>query len=273
VIGRSAPSGRPGGESSAITLRQAERMVTLVREVLADAVIGAYLHGSAAFGGLQPTSDIDLLVVARRPTTLPEKRALIERLLPASGRGDPTGQSRPVELTIVVQREVRPWHYPPRLDFQYGDWWRAEFERGDITPWESPNPDLTLQLEMALQAKHPLFGPPPADVLDPIPPADVRRAMLDSIPALLSDLDGDERNVVLTFARIWMTLATGFIGSKDAAADWARPLLPPEHRAVLAHARAIYLGEAAEEWGELLPRVRPLVDDVIAEIRRQDQEA
>jgi predicted nucleotidyltransferase len=246
---------------------KAERVVGIVREVLADAVVGAYLHGSAASGGLQPTSDIDVLVVARRPTTLDEKRALIERLLPISGRGDPTGNSRSVELTIVVQSDVRPWQYPPKMDFQYGDWWRAEFERGAVTPWESPNPDLALQLEMVLQADHPLFGPRPAEVLDPIPPADVRRAMLDGIPALLSDLEGDERNVVLTFARIWMSLETGLIRSKDAAADWALPRLPPKHRAVLAHARAIYLGEAAEEWGDLLPRVSPHVDHVIGEIR------
>jgi streptomycin 3"-adenylyltransferase len=240
----------------------------LVRDILADEVIGAYLHGSAASGRLQPTSDIDLLVVTRRPTTPDEKRALIERLLAVSGRGDPTGRSRPIELTIVVQGDVRPWRYRPRLDFQYGDWWRGEFEQGNITPWESPNPDLTLQLEMALQAERPLFGPPPADVLDRIPPVDIRRAMLDSIPALLSYLDGDERNVVLTFVRIWTTLATGIIRSKDAAADWALPLLPPEHRAVLEHARAIYLGEVAEDWGDLLPRIRPFVDHVIGEIER-----
>lgn len=249
---------------------QARRVVMLAREVLAVGIIGAYLHGSAAFGGLHPTSDIDLLIVARRPTTPAEKRALIERLLAVSGRGDPTRRSRPVELTIVVQGDVRPWRYPPRLDFQYGDWWRGEFERGNITPWESPNPDLTLQLEMALQAAFPLFGPPASEVLDSIPPADVQRAMLDSIPALLSDLDGDERNVVLTFARIWTTIATGIIRSKDAAADWALPLLPPEHRAVLAHARAIYLGEATEEWSDLLPRVRPHLDHVIEEIERAD---
>jgi predicted nucleotidyltransferase len=247
---------------------QARRVVALVREVLANGVIGVYLHGSAAFAGLQPTSDIDLLVVTRRPTTDAEKRALIERMLPVSGRGDSTGRARSVELTIIVQGDVRPWHYPTRLDFQYGDWWREEFEGGNATPWESPNPDLAIQLEMALRANHPLFGPPPAEVLDPVPPADVRRAMLDSIPALLSDLEGDERNVVLTFARIWMTLATGIIRSKDAAAEWALPLLPPEHQAVLSHASAIYLGEVAEEWGDLLPRVRPHVDHVIEEIGR-----
>jgi streptomycin 3"-adenylyltransferase len=249
-------------------VEQADRVVALVREVLGDAVLGVYLHGSAAFGALQPTSDIDLLAVTRRPTTPAEQRQLIERLLPMSGRGDPTGRSRHLELTSVVQGDVRPWRYPPRLDFQYGDWWRAEFERGDLAPWVSPNPDLTLGLEMVLRAEHPLFGPPPSEVLDPIPPGDVRRAMIDGIPSLLADLVGDERNVVLTFARIWMSLATGTIRSKDAAADWALPRLPAEHRAVLAHARAIYMGEVVEEWGDLLPRVRPHVDHIIGEIQR-----
>jgi streptomycin 3"-adenylyltransferase len=247
---------------------QIQRVVSLVLEILGDGVMGIYLHGSAVFGVLRPTSDLDLLVVLRGPTTPDERATLIEHLLTVSGRGDPTGQSRSVELTIVVQDDVRPWRYPPRLDFQYGDWWRSDFEAGTLAPWESPNPDLALVIEMALQANRPLFGPPPAEVFDSVSPADVRRAMLDGIPSLLSDLDGDERNVVLTFARIWTTLFTGAIRSKDEAADWALPRLPPEHRAVLAHARAIYLGEAAEEWGDLLARVRPHVEFVIGEIKR-----
>ena len=127
---------------------------------------------------------------------------------------------------------------------------------------------MALVIKVVLQADRPLFGPPAAELLDPVPETDVRRAMLDSIPDLLGDLDGDERNVVLTFVRIWTTLATGVIRSKDGAADWALPLLPPEQRAVLEHARAIYLGEAPEAWGDLLPRVRPFVDHVIGEIDR-----
>jgi streptomycin 3"-adenylyltransferase len=249
------------------TVDQTGRIVAVVREALGDRVIGAYLHGSSVFGGLHPTSDVDVLVVTQGPTTLEEKHVLIAHLLPISGRGDPTGRSRSVELTIVVQADVRPWRYPPPLDFEYGDWWRKEFERGEL-PWVSPNPDLALLLEMVLQANHPLFGPPPAEVLDPIPPADFRRAMFDSIPALVGFLDGDEANVVLTFARIWTTLATGVIRSKDAAADWALPRLPLEHRAVLEHARAIYLGDAVEEWGDLLPRVRLYTNHVLGEIRR-----
>ncbi len=70
-----------------------------------------------------------------------------------------------------------------------------------------------------------------------------------------------------TLARIWTTLATGVIRSKDAAADWALLRLPAEHRPVLEHARAIYLGDAADEWSDLAPRVRPHVDRVLGEIQ------
>jgi predicted nucleotidyltransferase len=245
---------------------QVEQISDLVRATLPGAVVGIYLHGSSVFGSLRPGSDLDLFAVTNRRATDAERRALIERLLPISGRGDPTGRSRPINLEIVAQADVRPWRYPARLDFQFGDWYRPEFAKGNFAPWDPTNPDLVVLLEMVRQADRPLFGPPPAEVLDPIPWADLRRAMLDSIPDLLSYLAGDERNVVLTFVRIWTTLATGVIRSKGGAADWAMPLLPPEHRAVLAYARGNYLDGTPEQWGDLLPRVRPLVDHVIDEI-------
>ncbi len=248
---------------------QVAAVVALIREILPGCVLGIYLHGSSVLGGLKPTSDLDLFVVTSRRTTDAERRELIERLLPISGPGDPTGRSRSVNFEIVAEADVRPWRYPVWLDFQFGDWYRPEFATGNFAPWDSPNPDLAIILEMVLQAGRPLFGPPPSALLGPIPWADVRRAMLDSIPDLLSDLDGDERNVVLTFARVWATLATSRFMSKDGAADWAIPLLPEEHRAVLAHARWLYVqGISAEEWGDLMPRVRPFVEHAVGEIKK-----
>jgi predicted nucleotidyltransferase len=246
---------------------QVDQLASLVRDVLGADALGAYLFGSSVLGGLQPHSDLDLFVVVRRPTTADERRALIDRLLATSGRGDPTGRSRSVELTIVAQHDVRPWHYPPRLDFLYGDWFRAEFEAGNLQPWTSPNPDLALGITQVLQADRPLFGPPPALLLDPVPPADVRRAMLDGIPGLRADLDTDTANVVLTFARIWVTLATGKILPKDQAADWAIERLPAEHRPVLIRARGVYLGEAEDRW-EDVGAVHAHAAHVLGEIRR-----
>ncbi len=92
--------------------QQLGRLLSLVAEVLGPDVVGAYLFGSAVLGGLRPESDLDVLVVARRPTTRPEKARLVDALLALSG------QPQRLELTIAVDGA---------LDFQYGDWWRSEF--------------------------------------------------------------------------------------------------------------------------------------------------
>jgi streptomycin 3"-adenylyltransferase len=246
---------------------QIDQVVETVRATLGPDAIGAYLYGSAVHGGLRPDSDIDILVVSRRPTTPQEKSSLVDRLLPLSGRHARSGPARSIELTIVVHSEVVPWRYPPLLDLQYGDWLRREFERGELPAGPAPDPDLAVLLTIVRTDGRALFGPPPADVLDTVPRADLERAMVDGIPGLMADLDSDTRNVILTLARIWVTMATGEIQPKDVAADWVLTTLPAEHQAILRHARAIYLGEEPEEWGDLRPRVAPHADYVVGRIR------
>ena len=246
---------------------QLQRIVSLLDAAIGPKALGSYLHGSSVHGGLKPASDVDILVVTRQSLADAERRALVDGLLPISG---PRVGARSVELTVVVQSEIRPWRYPPTRDFLYGDWLREEIE-ADGPPRPAPTPDLAIVITLTIAGNRPLTGPPPADLLDPVPPADVARASAAGIPGLLDDLPGDTRNVVLTLARIWTTLATGEIRSKDAAADWALAHLPPEHRPVLEYAKQLYLTRryTEETWtDELTARVRPHVDAVLAEIDR-----
>lgn len=246
---------------------QAGEVAELVREVLGAEVIGVYLHGSAVLGGLRPHSDTDVFAVVRRPTTHAQRRKLVERLLEVSGRRARRGPARPVELTVVVRSDVDPWRYPPRCEFQYGEWLRDAYEAGE-TPAPESSPDLAPLISMVLGGDAPLYGPPPREVLAPVPPGDVARAILAGVPDLLDELESDTRNVLLTLARVWTTLADGVIRSKDDAADRALARLPAAHRPVLAHARAVYLGDEEESWAGLLPEVRAHADHVVAEIHR-----
>ncbi|MCF3119668.1 DUF4111 domain-containing protein [Streptomyces arenae] len=251
-----------------VTVTQTDDVVRLIREVFdADDIVGVYLHGSAVLGGLRPHSDLDVFVVARRRTTAGQRQALTDGLLAISGDGSPGEALRPVELTVAVQDDVRPWAYPPRCEFQYGEWLRDAYLRGE-TPEPEPGPDLALLVTMVLRGRVPLVGPEPGRVLDPVPPGDVVRAMAAGVPELLAELDTDTRNVLLTLARIWTTLATGDIKSKDGAADWVLERLPAEHRPVLARARAVYLGDEEERWEDLLPQVKPHAQYVVQEIER-----
>ena len=80
-------------------------------------MLGAYLHGSAILGGLRPTATSMSLVVLDRLTTATQRRSLVEGLLEMSGARAHHGPARPVELTVVVESDVRPWRYPPRQEF------------------------------------------------------------------------------------------------------------------------------------------------------------
>jgi streptomycin 3"-adenylyltransferase len=246
---------------------QLEGVLEAVGASLGSIVEGTYLHGSAVVGGLRRRSDLDILVVTSRPTTRDEKRHLADGLMAVSNRDDLPGYERPVELTIAALPDVRPWRYPPRLDLQYGEWLRDRFERGELEPERPENPDLAILLTSVLGASEPLIGPPAAKLLDPVPPADLRQAMTDELPSLLADLETDTRNIVLTLARVWITVATGEIRSKDVAADWAIARLPHEHRAVLARARAVYLDLEDDRWDDLRNRLGPFADHIVERIR------
>lgn len=247
---------------------QAAAVTERVRALLGADALGIYLYGSAVAGGLRPESDLDLFVVSRRPTSAAEKATLVESITPLSHRPLRPSGWRPVELTIAVASSVRPWRYPPEMDFQYGEWLRDDFAAGRVAPSPAESPDLAVLVSMVRAWGRALLGPPPADLLDPVPRSDLVRAMLDGIDGLLADLEPDTRNVLLTLARIWNSVATGEIASKDAAAAWVVERLPTDLRPVMDLARAAYRGEAHDDWSARRAEARHLADRLVAEIRR-----
>lgn len=238
---------------------------TLVRRVLGDDARGAYLHGSTGSGTRMPTSDTDVLVVTGWPMALDQRRTLVEGLLALSGRTAEAGPARPVELTVVVQGDVQPWRRSPVEDFLYGEWERATYQRGSL-PTRRPNDDLAVLLTMALDADNPLFGPPPSTLLDRPPRRDLIAACTTGIPSLLADLESDTRNVLLTLARILVTVETGLLVAKDEAADTALPRLAPPIRPVLERARDAYRGPGWGTFDDLTAQLRPCADALVDEI-------
>jgi len=227
---------------------EAQRAIPVLERFLGDSLVAIHLHGSAVGGGLRRLSDVDLLAVVDRPTTADIRKRLVAELLTVSGRYPaPPGGARPIELTILLLSDLRPAPYPARVEFVYGEWLRADFEAGTV-PEPHAHPGHTLLLAQARGEAKPLRGPALAEILAEIPRTDVHRAMGEALPSLLGDLAGDERNVLLTLARMWYTLTTGDFVAKDVAAHWAAAQLPAEPAALLETARGGYLGTVADTW-------------------------
>ena len=129
-------------------------------------------------------------------------------------------------------------------------------------------PILAILVSAARSTSQPLRGPQLDGITDPIPTADIRRAIHDSLQPLLGDLHGDERNVLLTLARMVVTLETGDIVTKDGAARRVTSQLPPGSREVLDLARQGYLGEVEDDWTRNREPTRETAELLAADIRR-----
>ena len=219
-----------------------------LQSILGDALLAVYLHGSAASGKLQPQSDIDLLAVVDRALSDGQRNDLTKTLLRISARHPAVpGGPRCLEVMVFVLSDLSENGFPARAAFIYGEWLRDEFEAGGW-PMPTRDPECTLVLAQARQEAVSLIGPGACELLPEISLKHLRQAMADALPALLHTLRGDERNVLLTLARMWRTASTGEFVTKDAAAAWAIPQMADPHAATLDYARRAYLGQIIDEW-------------------------
>ena len=244
---------------------EARAVVRVVEEVLGRAPVAAILSGSAVAGGLRPFSDVDVVVVTDEAPDADARRRMASELMRVSGRYGGGGPVRPVDVALVRLTDVVPWRYPPRMAFAYGEWLRSAYVAGE-GPAPGPQPDLAIVLAQARAVGVAIHGPAPRDLLAPVPAADLRRALRDALPALLDDLVGDERNVLLTLARMWCTAATGEFVPKDAAAAWAAARLPDDLGGWLDVAGRAYLGAASDDWRERGVEVAALAERLRREI-------
>jgi streptomycin 3"-adenylyltransferase len=249
------------------------KCVNLIKKIFKQDLLGMYLFGSSILGGLQKYSDIDLFVVTSRATSREEKANLETALLQISGIYM-KGKKLPIEITIVNKSEINPWRYPPKFDFQYGEWLRQQFEEGNVEPWSTKEmPDLAMLVTQILLASKTLVGVNPEHLLCKVPYKDFMTAIIDGLPDLISDLESDVRNVLLTLARIWSTVATDAIRSKPGAADWVIDHLPEKYRPVMERAKAICKGEQEEHWDDIQEIIKPCADFILNEINKKITES
>lgn len=241
--------------------KQIDSLLSVLKKLLGQDLHNVSLYGSAVDGGLRKYSDIDLLSISSRNLTSEEINILIQNLLNISGKYMLDEILKPIELTLVNISEINPWQYPPKFDFQYGEWLRNQFENGENNPWKSKlNPDLTIVLKQASESGIVLSGSPLKDLIAPIPPKDFILACTDEIDNLLEDLKWDTRNVLLTLCRIWYSVENLRITSKDNAVDWVVERVPDPFKEILIHAKYIYIGLEEENWGKYVNNIIPCAE-------------
>ncbi|OQA46938.1 MAG: Streptomycin 3''-adenylyltransferase [Chloroflexi bacterium ADurb.Bin325] len=252
---RIAPGGdRPGRDSPRATTAA---LVDGLAGVLADNLLGVYLHGSLALGCFNPRrSDIDLLAVTRQPMSPAQRRAVAAFLLASSGR------PYPIEISILAREHLHPWRYPTPFDFHYSEDWRdqtaAALADGSWQRWtasERGDPDLAAHITVLRARGVRLLGPPIAEVFPAVPRADFVDALRLDVLDPRFGLAGLAEHPVYSLLNACRTLAylrAGAILSKAEGGAWALAALPAEHRPAIEAALAAYAQGDTEEERALL---------------------
>lgn len=202
-----------------------QMLLEQVHAVLGDELVGMYLYGSLSEGDFDPaSSDIDFVVVTAEE--LPERVVAALKEMHARISAGGLTWSKKLEGSYIPRPAWRRYNPAYARHPSIGvDWPFGAGEHG---------PDWIIQRHIVRERGVTLWGPSPAMLIDPVIPADLRRASCDAALHFWSgQLAGPAwlrpRNyqafAILTMCRILYTLARGETASKPVAAAWARKTL------------------------------------------------
>lgn len=226
---------------------QGRAVAELCRRFL-PGLAGVYVHGSAALGGMNKASDLDILVITRSEEGAPELGAAL-----LGAVGGPRALELSVVTTGAAAHPQSPWPFILHVN-SAEDQCREGTAAGD--------PDLLAHYAVTGAAGIVLWGPEPAAIIGRID----REQLLDYLRSeLLWGLDhGDQRYAVLNACRASAYRTTGRLLSKIDGAAWWEATYGSD--TVVTHARQAQT--AGTDLGPTTPEARTFVMDRIAELVR-----
>ena len=240
-----------------------QQLTGVLRGVIDDDLRAVYVIGSNAMGGyLAGASDIDVLAVSDRPLAVAEKERLVGELsaIPCPARG--------VELVVYPTASVVGPDRSPRFELNCnvgpGMGTRISYESGaDARHW------FLLDLAMARERARPIVGPPPMELIGPIPRGWILEALAESLAWHRDAGPIEDDNAVLNACRTWRFVVEGEWSSKDGAAAWAQARSGNDARLNDAAVRSRRTGGDPLDRGE----VHAFLDFVAAIVDQARQEA
>jgi Domain of unknown function (DUF4111) len=230
----------------------------LLRRLLGDDLVAAYLIGSGALGGVAAQSDVDVVAVCASDPSDERRRAVAAAL----GELAMTWPLRGLELVLYARAAVATPARRPRFAMNLVVGPRMTYHRS-LDPADDPAHWFLLDLAILRAHGRTLAGPPPAELVGPIP----RRWQLEAVRDSLAWHQANEpalQQSVLNACRGWRYAEEDVWSSKQDAAAWALPRTGDP--ATVSAALAVRHGDPAERLDPA--RVRAFQRHVLEAVER-----
>lgn len=227
-----------------------DRIVDGFHGILADNLVGIYLHGSLAMGGFNPhASDIDFLVVVHEPMDLTSKKAVAALALELAPLAPPKG----LEFSIVLIEHTQHFIYPTPYEFHYSLYWHDAFVNSTVD-WMSPktDPDLAAHFTITRARGRCLYGEPIDAVFADVPEEHYWASILADAEDILDNVTGNPVYSILNLCRVIAYKQDKLITSKVEGGTWALTHLDPQFHVLIQQALDGYQSDepSAIHWNE-----------------------
>jgi hypothetical protein len=230
----------------------------LLRRLLGDDLVAAWLVGSGALGGAVARSDVDVVAVTAGDLPGGRRQAVVDALRELAMTWPLRGLELVFYTLAAVATPARRPRFAVNLSVGPGMPFHVSFDPAD-------EPSHWFLLDLAILRAHgrTLTGPPPAELVGPISRRWQLEAVGDALAWHLASEPALERSV-LNACRGWRYAAEDVWCSKDDAGAWA--LARTGDPATVTAALAVRHGDPA---GPLDPgRVRAFQHHVLEEVER-----
>jgi predicted nucleotidyltransferase len=232
-----------------------QELLESARPILGEQFVGMYLYGSLASGDFDPeTSDIDFVVVTNG--NLPAETVAQLQGMHARLHADDPRWARKLEGAYLPQSDLRRYD-PASMPYPFlneGRFYMA-----------AQGSDWVIQRHVLREQGVMVAGPRIRDMIDPVRPDDLRRAVLGVLhewwapiledPAFIRE-GGHQAFAVLTMCRALYTLEHGAIASKPVCAGWAKGSLGAQWEALITWALSWSHGRQPDRKLETLAFVK-----------------
>lgn len=232
-----------------------------MRAILGDDLIGLYLDGSLALGDFDPeTSDVDFMAAITRPLSPHQFAALatLHREIRDNGLALAAlhGQVRVSGVPLAAEIEGSYIPLPALRRHDPADTTFAYLGRGpdEVLQFKLLHSDWVIHRYTVREHGITLFGPPPASLIDPITPDDVRRATAEVLRSWWGTAEAANHIraapasglafVALVMCRALFALEYGAVVSKPAAARWALATLDTRWQPLIEQSLAWQLDDS-----------------------------
>jgi hypothetical protein len=203
-----------------------QKLLSSVQGILSDSFIGFYLQGSFALGDFDEHSDCDFIVVIKEELNAVQLDALQSMHPRIYSLASPWAQH--LEGSYFPQATLK--------DYALRGTSLWYLDNGSQQLLRDAHCNTIVVRLTLLQHGVALVGPPPADLIDPIPVVAFRQSILESMQRwgeqIIANPEGINNRfyqgfAVLHYSRLLHDLDTGVPGSKRAGAEWVKAQLDP----------------------------------------------